>query len=169
MSCAEQTEMVVQRKFNDWYHHSRDTLAPVLESRNEVLHMIRSTKESPSATILSKLRRLQNKFDEAIDIAKIRWSRHLAQTIHNIPFQPKEAWSNIRLLSAGEKIHHYSTQSIHMRLSSGDLAKNDEEYVRVFVEHFSKVLNNHRKTDKNVINDILLRKFMTELDKFPTW
>ena len=72
-----------------------------------------------------------------------------------MPFQPNEAWANTRLLSAGEKSHHYSPQSIHMRLPSGDLAENDEENVRVFAEHFSKVFNNHKKTDKNVINDIL--------------
>ena len=83
--------------------------------------------------------------------------------------QPKEAWENIRLLSVDKKIHHSYTQSIHMRLPSGDLAENDEENVRVFAEQFSKVLNNHKKTDDNFINNILLRKVMTELDKVPTW
>ena len=39
--------MVVKSKFQVWYHHIRDTLAPTLESRNKVLHMIRSTKEPP--------------------------------------------------------------------------------------------------------------------------
>ena len=43
-------------------------------------------------------------------------------------FQPNEAWENIRMLSEGEKID--------MRLPSGDLVENDEENVRVFVEHF---------------------------------
>ena len=86
-----------------------------------------------------------------------------------MPFQPKEAWANIRLLSAGEKIHQYSPQSIHMRLPSGDLAENDKENVRVFAEHFSKVLNNHNNTDYNVIDDILLLKVMAGLYKVPTW
>ena len=71
-----------------------------------------------------------------MEIAKNIWSRHLVQTIHNMPFQPNGAWANTRLLSAGEKIHQYSPQSIHMRLPSGDLAENDKENVRVFAEHF---------------------------------
>ena len=56
-----------------------------------------------------------------------------------------------------------------MRLPLGDLVENDEENVRVFAEQFSKVLNNHKKIDDNFINDILLRKVITELDKVPTW
>ena len=76
---------------------------------------------------------------------------------------------NTILLSAGNKIHHSSPQSIHMRLTLGDLAENDEENVRVFAEHFSNILNNHKNTDDSVINNILLHKFITELDKVPTW
>ena len=116
MSCAKKKEIVVMRKFQGWYHQSRETLAPTLESQNEVLHMIRYTKQPPSETTLSKVRRMQHKVDEAIEISKTRWSCHLAQTIHNMSFQPKEAWSNIILLSAGDKSHHSSTQTIHLRL-----------------------------------------------------
>ena len=41
--------------------------------------------------------------------------------------------------------------------------------MRVFPEHFSKVLYKHKNTDDNFINDILLREVMTELDKVPIW
>ena len=61
LSCSKQTAMVVKIKYQGWYHHSCDTLAPTLESRNEVLHMIRYTKEPPSVTKLIKIRRLQHK------------------------------------------------------------------------------------------------------------
>ena len=101
LSCAEQTAMIVKSKCQGWFHHSRDTLAPTLEYRNEVLHVMRATKGPTSAETLSKLRRLQNKVDEALGIAKTRWSRFIAQSIHNMPFTPKLAWANIRLLSEG--------------------------------------------------------------------
>ena len=78
-----------------------------------------------------------------------------------MPFQPKEALSNIRLLSAGEKINHSSPKSIHMRLPLGDLAENNKENVRVFAEYFSKVLNNHKNTDNNFIINVLFHEFMT--------
>ena len=56
-----------------------------------------------------------------------------------------------------------------MRLPSGNLAENDEENVRVFANHFKKVLNNHKATDTTVINEIKLREVMEELDKPPLW
>ena len=70
LSCAKQTAMIVKSKCQGWFHHSRDTLAPTLESRNEVLHVMRDTKVPASAETLSKLRRLQNKVDEAVGTAK---------------------------------------------------------------------------------------------------
>ena len=54
-----------------------------------------------------------------------------------------------------------------MRLPSGNLAENDEENVSVFVNHFKKVLNNHKLTDTTVINEIHLREVMEELDYPP--
>ena len=41
--------------------------------------------------------------------------------------------------------------------------------MRLFAEHISKVLNNHKKTDDNFITDIIFREVMAELDKIPMW
>ena len=123
LRCAEQTAMIVKSKCQGWFHHSRDTLAPTLEAQNEVLHVMRSTKGPTSAETLSKLRRLQNKVDEAVGTAKTIWSRLLAQNIHNMSFSPKAAGANVRLPSKGEKSHHFAPKTIHMRLPSGELAE----------------------------------------------
>ena len=115
--------MIVKSNCHGWFHHSRDTLAPTLVAQNEVLHVMISTKGPTSAETLSKLIRLQHKVNEAVGIAKTRWSRLLAQNIHNMPLSPKAAWANIRLLSTGGKSHHSSPKTIHMRLPSGELAE----------------------------------------------
>ena len=65
-------------------------------------------------------------------MSKTRWSRHLVEVIHNMSFQPKEAWENIRLLSKGGNSHHSSPHTIQMRLLSGELTTTDEENVKVF-------------------------------------
>ena len=65
--------------------------------------------------------------------------------------------------------HHSAPTLIHMRLSSGRLAENDEENVRVFSSHFKKMLNNHKPTDREVVNEIELREVMRELDVPPSW
>ena len=56
-----------------------------------------------------------------------------------------------------------------MRLPQGSLTENDEEIFSVFASYFKKLLNNHKPTDKIVINDIHLREVMGELDVPPSW
>ena len=114
-------------------------------------------------------KKLQQKVHEAVDIAKERWSCHLAEEIHNMPFNNKGAWVSIRRLMGGETSHHTTPKLIHMRLPSGILAENEEENVSVFASPFKKVLNNHKPTDTIVINDIHLREVMNELDVSPLW
>ena len=104
-----------------------------------------------------------------IEMVKTRWSRHLVKAIHNMSFQPKEAWANIKLLCKGEKSRHSSPQTIQIRMTSGELATKDEENVWVFADHFGKVLNNIKPTDTRVINSINLHEAMQELDLHPEW
>ena len=81
-----------------------------------------------------------------------------------MPFNPKKAWENIKRLSGGEMSHHSAPTLIQMRLPSGRMAENDEEDVRVFASHFKKVLSNHKPTDRELFNNIDLRKVMREID-----
>ena len=82
-------------------------------------------------------------------------------------FNPKKAWDNIKQLAGEETSHHSAPTLIKMRLPPGQLAENDEENVSVFASHFKRVLNNHKLTEREVINDIDLRKVMRELDVPP--
>ena len=80
--------MKVKIAYQGWYHHSRDTLATILELQNDVLHMIGSSKDHPSATMMSKLRRLQQKVDKAIDIEKCMFTPSGENhPQHDIPIQ----------------------------------------------------------------------------------
>ena len=90
--------MTVGSKYQGWYRHIQDTLTPSLDARNEVLYDIRSKKMAPSGQNIAKLRKLQWEVDEVIAMANTRWSRHLSERIHNMSFQPKEAWDNLSLL-----------------------------------------------------------------------
>ena len=70
---AEKTDMVFGSKCQFWYHHSRDTLTPILDSRNKVLYNIRDIKPAPSDQTLAELSILQWEVDEVITMAKTRW------------------------------------------------------------------------------------------------
>ena len=109
---AEDTVTEIGSKYRDWYHHNRETLTPILDTRNEVLYNIRSKKPAPSGQTVDKLRNLQWEVYEVISMAKTHWSKHLAEVMHIMYFQPKEVWVNIRILSKGEKSHHSSPRSI---------------------------------------------------------
>ena len=159
--------MINNSENQGWFHFSRNTLTPTLEARNSVLHGIRSKNNTPSPRTLRHLKTLQHKVDEAVSVAKTRWSCHLAEETHNMPFNPKEAWVSIGRLTGGESSHHPSLKVIQMRLPSGNLAENEEENVSVFANHFKKVLKNHKPTDITVINEIHLREVMEELDDPP--
>ena len=84
-------------------------------------------------------------------------------------FNPTGVWENTKRLMGGDTSHHTATILIQMRLPSGRLAENSKENGSVFVSHFKKVLNNHKPTDKAVINNIDLREVIREIDIPPSW
>ena len=96
---GEETAMKKRNEDQGWYHFSRNTLTPTLETRNSILHAIRAEHNTPLPSTLRHLKTLQQKIDEAVSVAKTRWSCHLAEEIHNMPFNPKEAWVSIRRLT----------------------------------------------------------------------
>ena len=114
-----------------WYHFIWDTLTSTLEARNSVLHSIRTDPGNANPITLQRLDQLQHKVDVTVDLAKTRWSRHLAREIHNMPFNPKKAWDNIKRITGGKMSHHSAPTIIQMRLPSGQLAENNEENVSV--------------------------------------
>jgi len=77
-----------------------------MDERNLVLHQILTSSEFPPNKTLKLLKLLQFQVDKAIVVAKTRWLGHLAETIHEMAFNPKEVWGHINLFSAGEKSHH---------------------------------------------------------------
>ena len=81
----------------------------------------------------------------------------------------KDAQQNIKKLFDGEKSHHSSPKIVQMKLPSENLAENDKEKVIIFASYFSKLLNDNKPTNENVIQSIKLREFMLEQDNPPSW
>ena len=59
LSSAEERATAVGNKCQCWYNHSQDTLAPILDTRNEVLYNIKVNKLAPPGKTLAKIRKLQ--------------------------------------------------------------------------------------------------------------
>ena len=71
--------MIDNSENQGWFYFSRYTLTPVLEAQNSVLYCIRSDDNTQSPRTLCHLETLQQKVDEAVDIAKTIWSFHLTE------------------------------------------------------------------------------------------
>ena len=84
-----------------WYHHSKYSLKPVMDYRNDILQHIQTDKSSPSKQTVRLLRSIQHKVDEAIVMAKTALYLYLARVIHDMPFHSKDAWQNIKRSCGG--------------------------------------------------------------------
>ena len=120
---SEQSAMTSKKINKGWFHHSKCTLNPALATRNAIIRSIRSDQHPPSQETILNLKTLQQEVEKIIEIAKSGWSRHLAETIHNMSFNPKGAWENIQILCKGEKYHHTSPKLIQIRLPWETLLK----------------------------------------------
>ena len=67
---GEETATTENSENYGWFHFSRDTLTPTLETRNSILHIIRADASVPSPRTLHHLEALQHKVDEAVDLLK---------------------------------------------------------------------------------------------------
>ncbi|EJK48921.1 hypothetical protein THAOC_32244 [Thalassiosira oceanica] len=98
--------------------------------------------------------------------AKAHWCRDFAESIHDMPMDPKKAWECIKLLCRGKRLHHTEKkQTMSMKMENGELLSSDEEHIRVFGPHFNQVLNNKKDIDFTVLEHIEPRETMFELDE----
>ena len=99
-----------------------------------------------------QLRQAQTIVTNLIYLAKESWSAHQAEKIHNMSFNPKAAWENVKILNGCTTSHHAKPTIMRVRLPTGKIAKTDKENAEVLGPHFEKVFNNHRPIEWKVIN-----------------
>ena len=69
-----------------------------------------------SSEVNLQLSVLQLSMYDAISLAKLEWSVHQAEKIHSMPFNPKDAYKSVRVLSGGYTSHHILSTIMPMRL-----------------------------------------------------
>ena len=104
LSSAKNSPMTSKKINKGWFHHSKCTITPALAARNTILRSIIADQHPSSQETIFNLKTLQQEVDEIIEIAKSRWSRHLAETIHNMSFNPKGAWEKYGFCAKGRNI-----------------------------------------------------------------
>ena len=82
---------------------------------------------------------------------------------------PKTAWESVKVLAGGMSSHHKAPTVMRFKLPNGKLAATDAENASILGPHFERVYTNHRKVDWAVLDDILQRATMMEIDGEITW
>jgi hypothetical protein len=164
---GRETAVSIESKCEGWYTASESVLIPAIEEKNRLRHRLhdRSTLTDTELTdIQLKLKHVNKRNRDLVDLAKARWYSGICSNIHNMRFNPRLAWENIRLLTGGETAHHKNNINMAMKLDTGDLASNAKENMSVFSLHFHKVLNNHRPVDDSVLDLIDQKPRLTTID-----
>lgn len=71
--------------------------------------------------------------------------------LDQMSFNPFDAWKAIDAIRLGLKSHHRKSTNVAFRKDDGSIATTDEENIVLLEAHFTKVFNNR----KNVNFDIL--------------
>ena len=151
-----------------WFHHSEQTLLPIISYSDYFLHHLRMwDHDDPLLTVQLKLS--QYVVTNNIALAKAAWSLHQAEKIHEIRFNPKQAWESVKVLAGGKSSHHKAPTVMRLKLPSGKLATTDAENASIMGPHFEKVYTHHRPIDWKVLLDIEQRTTLWELDAIISW
>ena len=172
IKAGELTAMVIQRNCEGWFQFSRDTLAPLIETRNQKLHALRqlsNANEAITTPLKDELRQMNRHVSDAVSLAKSRWYAHLCEKIHDMSMNPKLAWEYIRILTGGESTHHRLTTTMAMKMENGKMSVTDKEHMSVFYPHFQRVFNNHRDVDLSALERVKQRQIIWALNDPISW
>ena len=172
LKAGELTVTHTKRKCAGWFQLSRATLAPLLSTRNQLLHAIKHASHLPpsiQSTMRADLKHLNRHIAISVSSAKAKWYTQICSKIHNMSFNPRVAWEHIHLLAKGKTAHHQKRVHMEMRLLYGTKATNSAENMSVFGPYFSNVFNNHRPINPDILQHIPQRHILWELNNSITW
>jgi hypothetical protein len=111
-----------------------------IDERNRLLHSMKQKDLSniERSDITINLKELKNWIDDQTRIAEERWAQALAEGIHCLKFNPKEAWDDINKLAAGESAMK-SLKTMSLCKTDGNLAHTDKENMEVLKPHLLKI------------------------------
>ena len=106
---------------------------------------------------------------DKVIMAKAEWASKKAHLVHKMCHSPKDAWSTLKELIAGNTGHHNKPVTMKMKRKNGKLATNDKENMEVVAEHLNKFYNTHRNRLADAAMILEQREEFTELGEQITW
>ena len=146
MKASSKVASCVKEKSKEWYNVSKSIVQPLVDKRSEILNSIRQNGYSNEDAINSA-KEVRRNLRELIELAKNRWSRHLADRIHQMPQNPKDSWQAITTLKEGILGHHKSPDIMRFANEDGTFSTSDEEVVKILSKYFHDVYNRNVSID----------------------
>jgi hypothetical protein len=165
MQAAEEHIEGNGRISKDWFTTSEGELNKAIKMRN-YWYDIWATTSVAGARV--KYKEARSELRKTIRKAKKKWHEDRAREIHDMNFNPKNAWCAIKEIRDGLEGHHKAQSDLKMRKADGELATNDSDNADVMGAHFTKVFNNHRAIDPTILDEIRQRTSKTELGNPPS-
>ena len=100
--------------------------------------------------------------------AKLDWLEIQARKVKGLNLYPKQAWDVAKTLRRGLSHHHKRPQSDKLRQKDGSLSKTDNNYTKIFRDHFRTVFSRKDLTfNPTVLDSILSQPVMLDLNCAP--
>ena len=151
IEAAEETMPADKKKDNDWCRQSKVALDKAIEKRNRAHDRWTADNSTENREAHREERRAAK---EEIRKAKEKWQEKKATEVHQMRYDPKNAWKAVRELQEGISQHHVKPTIMKMRKENGELARTDEENAEVMGPHFGRVCNNRRPTQAGIAQEI---------------
>jgi hypothetical protein len=164
MSCAEKCVGRSKRKQPDWFKDAIDVLTPLLADKQEAYNRFLCTQNSETK---KEFRKCQRNVKKAVDEAKEKWIRNVIRDVELNNKDGKQKWKCIRKLQlayAGRK----PIRPAKFYKQDGSMTETPEEVQKVWVEHFTKVLNVTSQHQQELVDEVPSLDEITTLDVTPS-
>ena len=153
VTSAKESATIPLKMNSGWYNLSSDIIKPLMDERSRNLDLIRQ-KNFDVKTAKSMARTVKKNLQDGIELAKSRWSNHLAERIHSMSHFPKDAWSAVNKLKDWIQGHHVTPNIMKFKKEDETYTETDEEKLEMLSTHFEKVFNSEVNIDWSILLEI---------------
>ena len=100
---GRETAVSIECKCKGWYKARESIFIPAIKEKNQTryrLHDKSNLTNDKRANLQLKLKQINKRNHDLVDLAKAHWYSGICSNIHNMRFNPRLAWENINLLLA---------------------------------------------------------------------
>ena len=112
---------------------------------------------------------VRSNLQKGIELAKSKWTEHLANRIHNLANNPKDAWKAVTSLKKWIQGYHKSPYIIRLKNKNSKLYETNEENIESLSKHFEKLFNSKVNIDWELLNQFIQKPVNNNINSPLSW